>query len=149
MSRKYRFGNQDHLHYVTFTVINWIDFFIRNEYRDILIGSIKHCQQHKGLEVYGYCLMPGHFHMIIGKNGNMKLGEIVRDLKSFTSYSYHNILEKKNDLGESRREWMLWMMKRAGIRNSNNYDFQFWQQNNHPVEIWTHDVFYQKLDYIH
>ena len=29
------------------------------------------------------------------------------------------------------------------------YDFQFWQQSNHPVEIWSPHVFDQKLEYIH
>jgi hypothetical protein len=34
---------------------------------------------------------------------------------------------------ESRREWMLWMFKRAGERNSNVKNYQFWQQNNQPA----------------
>lgn len=50
---------------------------------------------------------------------------------------------------ESRREWMLWMMERAGKKNSNVMNRQFWQQDNHPIEIWSLKVFEQKLDYIH
>lgn len=41
------------------------------------------------------------------------------------------------------------MMQLAGKRNSNNNIFQFWQQDNHPIEIYTSKVFHQKLDYIH
>ena len=26
---------------------------------------------------------------------------------------------------------------------------KFWQRGNHPIEIWTNKVIYQKLDYIH
>ena len=44
---------------------------------------------------------------------------------------------------------MLWMMQLAGKRNSNNNVFQFWQQDNHPIEIYSSNVFHQKLDYIH
>jgi hypothetical protein len=50
---------------------------------------------------------------------------------------------------ESRREWMLWMFERAGKKNSNVTKRQFWQQNNHPIEIYSLSVFEQKLNYIH
>ncbi len=40
-------------------------------------------------------------------------------------------------------------MKRVGLRNSNNKDFQFWQQDSHPIELWSDEVFYEKLNYIH
>ena len=149
MSRKYRFGDQQHLHFVTFTTIHWIDVFIREEYREILVNSIKYCQNNKGLEVYGYCFMTSHIHMILGTSGTSLLEGVVRDMKSFTSTQMHRILENPIAHQESRKEWMLWMMKRAGTKNSNNNDFQFWQQHNHPIEIWSPEVFDQKLDYIH
>jgi len=41
----------------------------------------------------------------------------------------------EENLQESRREWMLWMMERAGRKNSNNNNFQFWQQHNKPIEL--------------
>jgi len=30
---------------------------------------------------------------------------------------------------------MLWMFERAGIKNSNNSKYQFWQQHNQPIEL--------------
>jgi len=50
---------------------------------------------------------------------------------------------------ESRKEWILWMMKRAGQKKANNKDFQFWQQDNHPIELFSREVMEQKLNYIH
>lgn len=44
---------------------------------------------------------------------------------------------------------MLWMMERAGKKNSNNSDWQFWQQHNKPLEIADQDVFDKTLKYIH
>jgi putative transposase len=29
----------------------------------------------------------------------------------------------------------MWMFERAGKKNSNNSDWQFWQQHNKPLEI--------------
>lgn len=44
---------------------------------------------------------------------------------------------------------MLWLMKRAGEKKSNNKDFQFWQQHNHPMELSTNDILQQKINYIY
>lgn len=44
---------------------------------------------------------------------------------------------------------MLELMQRAGELNGNNRDFQFWQQDNHPIELCTNEMIDQQLDYIH
>ena len=149
MSRKYYFGNQNHLHFLTFTVIGWIDVFTRNEYRQVVVNSIKYCQQNKGLEVYGYVIMPSHIHMIIGRNKELDLEDIVRDMKSYISRAIRKMMYDTAQVHESRKEWMMEMMQKAGLENSNNKDFQFWQQHNKPIELWSSEVFNQKLNYIH
>jgi hypothetical protein len=42
MSPKYKFNDQNQLYFITFAVVNWIELFIRNEYKDIMIDSKKH-----------------------------------------------------------------------------------------------------------
>jgi len=54
MSTKYTFSESDLLHFVTFSVVDWIDVFTRIIYKDILIDSLKYCQKNIGLEVYGW-----------------------------------------------------------------------------------------------
>jgi hypothetical protein len=41
MSRKYKFLDNERLYFVSFAVINWIDLFIRNEYKEVIVQSIK------------------------------------------------------------------------------------------------------------
>jgi putative transposase len=41
------------------------------------------------------------------------------------------------------------MFERAGQKNSNVKNGQFWQQNNKPIELWSAEVIDQKVDYIH
>jgi putative transposase len=149
MSRKYKIRDQQKLYFVTFSVIDWIDLFIRNEYRQILIESIIYCQKNKGLEVYAYCIMTSHVHMIVGSNGSYPLEGIIRDMKSFTSRALRNTLENPNRVHESRREWMLKRMYTAGIHNSSNNDFQLWQHHYHPVEMVTNEMIDDRLAYIH
>jgi hypothetical protein len=84
--------------------------------------------------------------MIIGTQ-SLPLEGIIRDLKKFTSFKIIEAI--KDNAQESRREWMLWMFERAGKRNPNNTKYQFWQQDNHPIELATNEMMQQKLDYIH
>jgi len=149
MSRKYKITDQERPYFVTFTVINWIDVFIRDEYRNIFLDSIRYCQKHKGLEVNAWCIMTSHVHMILSTTCENPLEGIIRDLKSFTSRSIRKMLEDGIVLNESRKEWMYWMMQRAGKQNINNNDYQFWQQHNQPVELYSEKFIKQKLDYIH
>ena len=44
---------------------------------------------------------------------------------------------------------MIWMFKRAGLKNANNKLYQFWQQDNHPIELTTLQMMQQKMNYIH
>ena len=57
--------------------------------------------------------------------------------------------EIRNNPQESRREWMIWMMERAGKKNPNNINFQLWQQHNNPIELSSQKIARQKLEYIH
>jgi putative transposase len=69
MSRKYKFGNSSKQYFISFAVVNWIDVFIRNEYKEILLDSWQYCQREKDLEIYGWCIMTSHVHMIIVSKG--------------------------------------------------------------------------------
>jgi putative transposase len=123
-----------------------LTFFIREEYNQVIIDSWKHCQEKRGLEIYGWCIMTGHVHMITGSQ-KVKLEGIVPDIKKHSSSELKIAI--KNNPQESRKEWMLWMMERAGKKNGNNKDWQFRQQPNKPTEITDQEMFDKTLDYIH
>lgn len=147
MSRKYKIRDQNQLYFVTFSVVDWVDVFTRQLYRDILIDSLKYCIEHKRLEVYAYCIMSNHVHMIIGQSGETKIEGIVRDIKKFTSYKITSAIMENQS--ESRSHWMLRMFEYHGSKNINNKKYQFWQQHSHPIELNSNELMDQKLDYIH
>jgi REP element-mobilizing transposase RayT len=91
--------------------------------------------------------MPNHVHLIAGVEEGKSLSAVMRDLKKFTSYAITKAIEE--NLQESRRDWMLWIFKQNGTRNSNNTLYQFWQQENHPIELSSNLLLDQKLEYIH
>ena len=85
MSRKYKFGDNKGAYFISFATVNWIDVFTRQEYRDLLLDSLRYGQKEKGLEIYAWCIMSNHIHLIVGKEKEAKIEEIVRDFKKFTS----------------------------------------------------------------
>ena len=146
MSRKYKFKNEEGAYFISFAIVNWIDVFTRDIYFSCIVESLDFCRKNKGMEIYGYCIMPSHIHLIFRSSNNDPSG-LIRDFKGFTSKKMINLI--RDNTQESRKEWLLWMLERAGKKNSNVTKYQFWQQNNHLLEIWTLKVFEQKLNYVH
>ena len=52
MSRKYKFHDNDKLYFISFAVVNWVDFFIREEYNQELINSWQYNIENKGLQIW-------------------------------------------------------------------------------------------------
>ncbi|MCC9019168.1 REP-associated tyrosine transposase [Flavobacterium lipolyticum] len=146
MSRKYKFREKIGAYFISFATVYWIDVFTREEYFGNIIESLDYSRKHKAMEIYGYCIMPSHIHLIF-RSGDADPSGLIRDFKGFTSKKMLRTIEEHPQ--ESRKEWMLWMFERAGKKNSNIKFRQFWQQNNNPIEIWSLKVFEQKLNYIH
>ncbi|GGK78434.1 transposase [Rufibacter glacialis] len=147
MSRHYRIHDQEKRYFLSFSPLNWLDVFIRPEYKDIVVDSFQYCIRHKGLEVYAWCIMSSHVHAIVGTKGENALEGILRDLKKYTAKTILQAIAENPQ--ESRKAWMLWMFERAGRSNPNNQHFQFWQQHNHPIALNTNFLLEQKLRYIH
>ena len=141
-----RKSNTDYAYFITFTVVGWIDVFTRRDYCDIIIKNLKYCQQHKGMELYAYVIMPSHIHLV-ARNKDGKLNEIIRDFKSLTAKEI--IKEILNSSNESRKEWMLYMFKDYASKQRQNKEYMFWQKTNHPIELFNPKVMHQKIEYIH
>ena len=50
---------------------------------------------------------------------------------------------------ESRKEWLLYMFKYFAKHNKHNTVYQFWQQNNHPIDLVSNKWIEEKTTYIH
>ena len=141
----YRIRNKSQLHFLTLTVVEWVDVFTKKFYREILMDSLQHCQKQKDLLIHSYCLMSNHVHLILSaKNDN--LSDILRDFKTFTSKRIIRSIE--NNAGEHRKDWMLQVFRKNGCCNQRNHSYQFWIQDNHPEELYAPTFTLQKLNYI-
>jgi len=147
MSNRYKITDPHGIHFITLTVVGWIDIFSRKKYRDMIIENLKYCQENKGLLVHAYVIMTNHIHLVVSSNEQSKLTDILRDFKSYTAKSILNDIPK-NKL-ESRKGWLMYLFGYFAKKNRRDYEHQFWQSDNHPIELTSTKFIRQKIDYIH
>lgn len=146
MSRNYKFHNPERVYFVSFATVFWIDVFVRRLYFDCVVDNLNFCVHEKGMEIYAWCIMPSHVHLVF-RSEQIKPEELIGGFKSVTSRQLIKLIDE--NIQESRREWLLNSFKKAGAANSNNTKNQFWQQHNQPIELWSNNVIQQKIDYTH
>jgi REP element-mobilizing transposase RayT len=125
--------------------VNWIDVFTRKTYKIEVVNSLNYCIQKKGLEVYAWCLMSNHIHLIVSANEGFRLSDIIRDFKKFTAKRILKMIETEP---ESRREWMLQQFKFAGSKLKRIKKYKFWKDDNYAIEL-TSKMMEVRLNYIH
>jgi REP element-mobilizing transposase RayT len=133
-------------YYLTLTIEEWIDVFTRPRYKHIIVDSLNYCIANKGLEIYCWCLMSNHLHLVACASEGSKLSDILRDFKKYTSKA---IVETIKDAPESRRDWMLNLFWYAGKNNKKIKYFKVWQDGNDAQEIHTTFFLEEKMNYIH
>lgn len=147
MSRNYKFHNPEGIYFISFAVVSWLDVFTRNEYKDIIVDSLHYSQQNKGMEVFAWCIMTSHVHLVFRSIGKQKPEHLIGDIKRFTSKAIVQAII--NNPKESRKELLLEQFIKAGNKSSNVDKYQFWQHDNHPIELWSNKVIDEKIDYVH
>ena len=146
MSTKYKATMPDTGYFVTMTTVGWVDVFTRLKQKFVLINALAYCQKHKGLEIYAYCIMPSHIHLLCKATEGYLLSNIMRDFKKFTS---KKIIETIINYPESRRDWMLDYFKEACGHLKRNQQYKVWQNGYHAEICSSNKFIKQKLDYIH
>ncbi len=128
-------------------MVEWLDVFTRNEYKDILVDSLIYCQKEKGMEIIAWCIMTNHIHLIFRSVRGQKPELLLGDFKKFTSKKIVKAIQENPR--ESRKEILLEQFEKAGSKSSNVKKYQFWRHDNKPIELWSHKVILEKINYIH
>jgi putative transposase len=139
MAYEYRIKDQHGMYFITSTVHQWVDVFTRKDYIDILLDSLRFCQQEKGLKIYSWVVMTNHIHLIV-QSDKVPLSDIIRDFKKFTAMAITKAIA--NNPKESRKRWLLWLLKKED-------KIWFWEEGYHGEEIISKSFFESKMRYIH
>ncbi len=74
--------DKERIYFLTSTVVDWVDVFTRPVYRYIVIDSLKHCINEKGLELYAWVIMSNHIHLVAASKDGNNLADTMRDFKN-------------------------------------------------------------------
>ncbi len=142
----YFITDQNAIYFLTFTVEDWIDVFTRKEYKIVMADSLNYCIENKGLELFAWCLMSNHIHLVCRAEENYRISDIIRDLKKFTAKAILKMIEREP---ESRKEWMLYRFKYAGKFDNRIKTYKFWKETNHAIFLGNKRLIEQRINYTH
>ena len=146
MSTKYKATTTEDAYFITITAVGWIDIFTRLNQKNIIINGLKYCQQNKGLEIYAYCIMSSHIHLMCKSTDGFVLSDVMRDFKKHTS---KRIIQTIINEPESRREWLLDYFSKACSHLKREQQYKVWQDGYHAEIVETNWFIKQKVNYIH
>lgn len=122
----------------TATINKWQRLLNDDSYKDIIIGSLDYFSKTGKADVFAFVIMPNHIHLIWRIN-EMNGKETVQG--SFLKYTAHEFKKRLKAEDEVR-------LKNYAVK-AHNKSFEFWQRDSLAVHLYSQNVAFQKLDYLH
>lgn len=139
-------ANPDGVFFTTFIIVDWVDVFTRQCYRDVLIENLNFYHQQRGLRIYGYVVMTNHMHILLQQpEGN--LSATIRDFKKMTARTIADMVTAEPE--SRRKDWLLHRFEWNAGKRANTANHQVWIHGSSTEVIWSRPVFEQKLYYTH
>jgi len=140
---RYKIIDDNGIYFTTHTVVEWLPIFREKRYFEIIVESLKYCQDNKGHLVSGYVIMLTHFHLMAQTKEGVRFQDVMRDMKKFMSKEISSQLERD---GESLS---LYVFKKASEQEKGKRKYKVWQDEYHSKIIHTDTVCRQKMQYMH
>jgi REP element-mobilizing transposase RayT len=145
MSERYKVIDSSQPNFITLTVIDWVDLFVRPDYCKVLDDALNYCIENKGVVVSAYVYMSSHIHLIVSSH-DMKIPDFVRAFKSYTTKELIKLIDSPK---ESRQQGLIAKFSYAANRIVRGGDFKIWKDGYHPVLLDLPNKITQRVDYIH
>ena len=124
--------------FFTATILKWIHLLKEDNYKDIIMQSLKFHVEKNRIILYAFVIMPNHIHLIWQMQQGVKQSDVQRDFLKYTAQNIKFDL-LKNDIK---------MLENFKV-NLKDRSYQFWKHKPLSVPLFSSKVFNQKLDYIH
>ena len=109
-----------------------------DKYKDIIINSLRFLVEDKRIRLFAFAIMTDHIHLIWQMQPSTNPQDVQRD---FLKYTAQRI---KHDIQKNHPE----LLKHFETDANDRY-YQFWKRRALSIELRTHKVYLQKLNYIH
>jgi len=126
------------IYFWTATINNWQLLLKDDDFKDVIIQSLKHLSEKKKIDLIAFVIMPNHVHFIWRINENNGKETTLGSFMKFTAHEFLKKLRNKNP-----KELVKYKVA------ANNKQHEFWQRDSLAVPLFTENVALQKLEYIH
>ena len=124
--------------FFTSTVLEWKFLLTNDEYKDIIIDSLRYLTEQKRIMVHAFVIMNNHLHLLWHVLHPNAKDDVQRDFQKFTAQMI--IKDLRNNNPQLLQDFYV------GARDRK---YQIWERNPLSIGIWSEDVLRQKLAYIH
>ena len=124
--------------FYTATILDWKHVLADNNYKDIIIDSLKFLVNNKRVELNAFVIMSNHIHLIWQALNEFTPSDIQLSFMKYTSQQIKRRL--KTDASDLLAEFKV---------NKYDRDHQIWKRGALSIELVTPAVYFQKLEYIH
>ena len=126
------------IYFYTATILNWQVIMLGDKVKDKLMDSLCFLVKEGGIRLYGFVIMPNHIHLIWKPLESSRFKNLQLSFMRFTGQAL------KFHLSENEPD----TLKKFKVLSSDR-EYQIWQRNPLPIELYTRSVLEQKLTYIH
>jgi putative transposase len=122
----------DACYFLTLNTVDKIDVFVRPAYKQVVTDALNHFTRSYEIQVYAWCLMSSHLHLIIRTRDGAAPAYFERDFKKYTTPAILKTIEMEMDF---RREWMLQRFEEYSKSLRRLEKFHVWQNCSSPLRI--------------
>jgi putative transposase len=142
------FKEKEACYFITFQTVDWVDVFIRPVYKQVIVHTLNHFIESKGLIIYAWCLMTNHLHLLAQAKPGFVIADLEKEYKSFTATKIMEAIDTEPQL---RRDWMLNRFENFGTMLGLMKKYHVWQNCSHPlyIDFRKKDILLEHLEYIH
>ena len=124
--------------FFTATVLEWKHLLADDKMKNIIINSLQFLVNDGRVVVYGFVIMPNHIHLIWQVQDKFERAKVQQSFLKFTAQQMKFQL-LKNDTAT---------LEKYKVKASDK-EYQFWERNPLSIDLWSRNLFLQKLLYIH
>ncbi|MBS1665868.1 MAG: transposase [Bacteroidetes bacterium] len=108
------------------------------EPKNIVIHSLEHLSKTEKIDVFAFVTMPNHIHLIWRINEMNGKETAQGSFLKFTAHEFKKMLMRTDA-----------NVLQSYAVDAHNKKYEFWQRDSLAVHLFTKEVAFQKLDYIH
>lgn len=148
MEWEHEYRENEGCYFITFNTVDWVDVFIRPVYKQVIVHTLNHFIDSKGLVVYAWCLMSHHLHLLAKAQQGAVMAELEKEYKLFTT---KKILEAIDTEPETRKQWMLERFENFGNMLRLMKKYHVWQNCSNPlyIDFKKTDLLLEHFEHIH